>query len=402
MTWTRWVTATPIFAVWLFIGGCSSTDPGPPVSLRITTITSGENLDPDGYLAGVDGASRPVSPNGSVVFNGLVSGVHLVGLSEVAANCGLPENFIRLDVSPPLDSPELEWPFRVTCFAAPLTGRIAFVSDRNGTAGIYVMNADGSDVGLVTDDPGRDPAWSPDGQQLVFVSNRDGNDEIYTVNADGSSLNRLTSTPAHDLSPTWSPNGLRIAFQSERDGNSEIYLMNADGTGAVNLTQHSAGDGSPTWSPDGTRIAFVSGRCGPDQGTFCGGIYTMTVADAPAATLLAPSVCSGFCLGEAELTWSPDGRRIALSVNYDTIEVLDVSAPDAPRTSVASGVSVSSPAWSPDGTKLAFTVRFGGLNDNGEIFRSGSAIGVANADGSHGVVNLSNRAGFEGSPAWKP
>ena len=124
MTGTRWITATPIFAAWLFIGGCSSTDPGPPVSLRITTITSGENLDPDGYLAGIDATSQPVGTNGSVVFTGLVSGFHLVGLSEVAANCGLRENSIRLDVSPPLDSPELEWPFRVTCFAAPLTGRM--------------------------------------------------------------------------------------------------------------------------------------------------------------------------------------------------------------------------------------------------------------------------------------
>ena len=42
-------------------------------------------------------------------------------------------------------------------------GRIAFASDRDGNAEIYVMNADGSDQIRLTDDPAFDtfPAWSP-------------------------------------------------------------------------------------------------------------------------------------------------------------------------------------------------------------------------------------------------
>jgi TolB protein len=36
-----------------------------------------------------------------------------------------------------------------------------------------------------------DPAWSPDGRKIAFVSNRDGKYGIYVMNADGSGEQRL-------------------------------------------------------------------------------------------------------------------------------------------------------------------------------------------------------------------
>ena len=49
------------------------------------------------------------------------------------------------------------------------------------------------------------PAWSPDGRQIAFYSERDGNWEIYLMNADGSGLTRLTDNPANDWFPSWAP-----------------------------------------------------------------------------------------------------------------------------------------------------------------------------------------------------
>ena len=60
------------------------------------------------------------------------------------------------------------------------------------------------------------------GSKIAFVSNRDGNAEIYAMNADGTGQISLTNNPAGDFTPRWSFNGRKMAFCSNRDGNYEI------------------------------------------------------------------------------------------------------------------------------------------------------------------------------------
>ena len=86
------------------------------------------------------------------------------------------------------------------------------------------------------------PAWSPDGRQIAFESDRGGGLDIYVMNADGSAVKRLTNDPATDSEPAWSLDGKSIAFWSTRDGNAEIYVTNANGRHQVNLTRHSGDD----------------------------------------------------------------------------------------------------------------------------------------------------------------
>jgi hypothetical protein len=140
---------------------------------------------------------------------------------------------------------------RATATARSQAGCIAFASNRDGNWEIYVMNADGSGVTRLTNNPADDrvPSWSPDGRRIAFDSKRDGNYEIYVMNADGSGQTNLTNNPADDYMPSWSPDGRRIAFDSKRDGNYEIYVMNADGSGVTRLTNNPAFDCCPAWSP---------------------------------------------------------------------------------------------------------------------------------------------------------
>jgi len=132
---------------------------------------------------------------------------------------------------------------------SPDSKKIVFLSDRGlGCSGLYVMNGDGSNIIMLTDD-GYNPAWSPDSTKVAFCSLRDGNFEIYVMNADGSNQTRLTNNPAWDTDPTWSPDGTKIAFVSNRDGNEEIYVMTADGSNQTRLTNNLGRDAQPVWCP---------------------------------------------------------------------------------------------------------------------------------------------------------
>ncbi len=98
------------------------------------------------------------------------------------------------------------------------------------------MNPDGSGQQRLTGD-GSQPNWSPDGRKIAFGSERDGNADIYVMNADGSGQQRLTRNPASDHSADWSPDGRKIVFVSDRAGRHAAYVMNADGSGQRKLTR---------------------------------------------------------------------------------------------------------------------------------------------------------------------
>ncbi|NIM95826.1 MAG: hypothetical protein GTO18_19165 [Anaerolineales bacterium] len=93
------------------------------------------------------------------------------------------------------------------------------------------------------------PSWSPDGSQILFSAFVDGHRGIYVVNADGSNLRRLTPiTSANEYAPSWSPDGTQITFQSSAAGGWDIYIMNVDGTGLQQLTTGGDNDVAPKWT----------------------------------------------------------------------------------------------------------------------------------------------------------
>lgn len=67
------------------------------------------------------------------------------------------------------------------------------------------------------------PTFSPDGKRVAFVSQSDGNAEIYLMNTDGSGLVRLTRNAAEDTTPQFSGDGKSIYFSSDREGKFALY-----------------------------------------------------------------------------------------------------------------------------------------------------------------------------------
>jgi Tol biopolymer transport system component len=73
---------------------------------------------------------------------------------------------------------------------------------------IYTTNSDGTGQPTrLTTDTHRDfqPAFSPDGTKIVFSSKRDGDFDLYVMDADGTDVHQLTNDPAKDIDPSWRP-----------------------------------------------------------------------------------------------------------------------------------------------------------------------------------------------------
>ena len=97
-------------------------------------------------------------------------------------------------------------------FWSPDGSRIAFISGRDGNSEIFVMNADGSGrpVNLTNSEVSEDsPAWSPDGSRIVFKRTCTSSlncptspSGLYVMDADGSNVVRFTND-AEDHWPTW-------------------------------------------------------------------------------------------------------------------------------------------------------------------------------------------------------
>jgi len=290
---------------------------------------------------------------------------------------------------------------------AGINGKIAFASDRAGDSDVWVMEADGSNpVNLTLTPPGsphlpsdHDPVWSPDGARIAFVSDRDqfDNSDIYVMNADGTGVVRLTNDPGDDLEPSWSPDGTRIAFTSKREGSADIFILTVDGAFIMNLTRApSSADFEPAWSPDGSKIAFTTDRDGSR-----GGIQDIFVMNAdgtgPPMNLTDNREGDGSGLNRSA-AWSPDGRIILFSKteflpegNQTTVWMMDGDDGEDQQP-LTDGGSDLKPAWSPDGQHIAFT----------RAAPAGPAeIIVMNLDGS-GQSNLTNHTAHDEAPDWQP
>jgi TolB protein len=94
-------------------------------------------------------------------------------------------------------------------------------------SGIHLIRPDGSGlVGLASGARDFYPSISPDGQSILFLSERDGSAEIYLMDLDGSSVSRLTFDNAVQDFAVFAPQGDWIAFAALGEtGGYDIYLM---------------------------------------------------------------------------------------------------------------------------------------------------------------------------------
>ncbi len=143
---------------------------------------------------------------------------------------------------------------------------------------IFAMNADGSNVRMISTGAGRTTCsyFFPNGRRVLYASTHGAQRacpprpdyskgyvwpiyaeyDIYTARPDGSDLRPLAPAPGYDAEATFSTDGKKIVFTSMRDGDLDIYTMDADGRNIRRLTTELGYDGGPFFSRDGRQIVY--------------------------------------------------------------------------------------------------------------------------------------------------
>ncbi len=199
-------------------------------------------------------------------------------------------------------------------------------------------------------------ALSPDGRYIVYVL-RDGAQESLWVQqmATGSNVQLLPPDQVHLAAVSFTPDGNYVMFvRSDKSTSNYRFLSEMPVLGGAPKQLVRDVDSAPTFSPDGQRVAYIRGivqRPGND--------VLLANADGSGERILAKR--TGFGPGTPNITWSADGRALALvspetrdgsgrwvleTISPDTGEVRDLHIFTSPKRAAA---------WLPDGSGVLVT-----------------------------------------------
>jgi Tol biopolymer transport system component len=217
---------------------CTTTEEAEPAEKGLYTVRSSDGGDlvrvTAAPPAGGDNGYG-YSPDGSrILFARFDSNDHGTLISVE------PDGSDPVQLSPPgLSVIDLDFFDRIGADWAPDGSRVAFAAfdeSSRRTTGLFVVNADGSGLRLVTP-PGVGAVsaqWSPNGALIAF-GNCCGISHAWVVHPNGTGLRRVT--PSGFLTPVWSPDSTKLLLNSrDRNHQTSLWTVNTEGSELSELT----------------------------------------------------------------------------------------------------------------------------------------------------------------------
>lgn len=244
---------------------------------------------------------------------------------------------------------------------SPNGDKIAFISDRSGTAEILVISSiDGSMIkrlvtssyssgyeGLHLYEGGL--SWSRDGEFITFAAKARGSDVLYILRAqDGRVQKRLEFDLDGIYAPKFSPDGQKIVFAGLKDGYSDIYICDiATGT-LEKITDDIYSDHQPDILNDES-IVFVSDRPDSSEEYYYGNhaVFSYDYGDMTRLTPRSMYIASPILTPEGDLYFVADYDS-AYNLYFYSREEGRITK----RTDIFTGIYY--PSLSLDGNKIAF------------------------------------------------
>jgi Tol biopolymer transport system component/predicted Ser/Thr protein kinase len=165
-------------------------------------------------------------------------------------------------------------------------GYFLFLSSRGGGDGLWKLENGstrelwkGSEGGLVAP-----PAVSPDGSLICFSYRKQGRAGLYLMNADGTNTRALADSFDVRGAASWSPDGKWIAVAANQGEGMRVVKVPVGGGAPVRLVDTLSFN--PVWSPDGAFIVYSE-----QQG---GGAFTVKAISPDRAPVPIPAIQVGY------------------------------------------------------------------------------------------------------------
>jgi acylaminoacyl-peptidase len=236
-----------------------------------------------------------------------------------------------------------------------------------------------------------DPQISPDGERIAYVRNfmdvmsDSRRSSIWVVRFDGSDHRPLTSGNGNSSSPRWSPKGDRLLYVSGAEGSTQLYVHWMDGGQTAKLTNLQRPPSSVTWSPDGRWIAL-----------------SMVVPDTPEPLARMPTAPKGADWADPprvieQLAYRADGKGF-LEPGFTHLFVLPAEGGTPRQVTSGDFDHTGTTSWTPDGKFLVFSAN---RHDDWEFQPRNDEVYELSVE-SGKIRALTERVGPDRSPVVSP